>query len=78
MNMEKIPLPKKIFYPKVGGKGKESCCAMQLTLLEKLNEIVGWINEHRGLAEMLPEEIEKIGKYIQELDKMEWTRSRGA
>lgn len=75
--MEKIPIPKKIFYPKVGGKDKESCCAMQLRLLEKLNEIVGWINEHRGLAEMSPEEIEKIGKYIRELDKMEWTRSTG-
>jgi len=41
-------------------------------VIEKVNEIVRFLNAHRTLADMSPEEIEKIGKFIQELDKEEW------
>ena len=39
---------------------------------DKVNEIVRYLNAHRTLADMSPEEIEKIGKFIQELDEREW------
>lgn len=69
--MEKIPEPKKISCP-LSANGPDGCYSMQVKLLKKANEIVTWINDHRTLAEMSPKEIEKIGKYVQELDKMEW------
>jgi len=41
-------------------------------VIDKVNEIVRFLNAHRTLADMSPEEIEKIGKFIQELDEREW------
>lgn len=41
------------------------------TLIDKQAEIVDYLNKHRTLAEKSPEEIERIGKYIQELHKKE-------
>jgi len=71
--MEKIPEPEKISYPSFCS-GPDGCYSMQMKLLRKVNEIVAWINDHRTLAEMSPEEIEKIGKHVQELDKGEWKK----
>ena len=69
--MEKIPIPKTIRCPLAADR-PGGCLFMQMKLLKKVNEIVGWIKNRQGLAEMSPEELEKIGKYIRELDKMEW------
>lgn len=71
--MEKIPEPKTILCP-LGVDRPGACLSMQIKLLRKVNEIVTWINNHRTLAEMSPEEIEKIGEYVQELDEMEWKK----
>lgn len=71
--MKEIPLPEKISYPlAVAASGPAGCYSVQLELLEKVNEIVRFLNARRTLADMSPEEIEKIGKFIQELDKREW------
>lgn len=40
-------------------------------LIDKQNEIVHWINKHRTLVEKSPEEIERIGKYVNKLHRRE-------
>jgi len=67
--MEKIDIQKE-------GNGRPLICAdtsktLSYFIMKKLNEIIDWINKRRTLADMSPEEIEKINKYIQELDKQE-------
>lgn len=71
--MEKIPIPKTILCPLAADR-PGGCFPMQMKLLKKVNEIVGWIKDHRGLAEMSPGELEKLGKHVQELDRREWKR----